>query len=101
MRISDWSSDVCSSDLFGTAVVYNKASRKTRYVYRLPYQKQARLTLHTDDELLSIYPAKPFAYRERYMMSYRIAGLADEWQQMADGQLVSLDRKSTRLNSSH
>src|SRR3546814_9639825 len=28
------------------------------------------------------------------MMSDRIAGLADEWQQMADGQLVSLIRAS-------
>src|SRR5690606_16742404 len=79
---------------FGTAVVYNKASRKTRYVYRLPYQKQARLSLRADDELLSVYPAKPFAYRERYMVSYRMAGLTDDWQQMADGQLVSLIRVS-------
>ena len=77
---------------FGTAVIYNKASRKTRHLYHLPYQEQARLTLLANEDLLSIYTAKPFTYRERYRIDYRIAGLAEEWQQMADGQRVSLIR---------
>ncbi|MEC3881268.1 sensor histidine kinase [Parapedobacter sp. 10938] len=79
---------------FGAAVVYNEASRQTRHLYHLPYQEEARLTLRANEELLSVYPAKPFAYRERYMVGYRIVGLADDWQRMADGQLVSLIRAS-------
>src|SRR3546814_6577868 len=107
MRISDWSSDVCSSDLEGVAV-------------------DLELVLAVDVSL-SIDAGEARLQREGYVAAFRDPQVLDaikggilgriavtyfEWANSAHTQLVvrwmlidseaaAADRKSTRLNSSH
>src|SRR3546814_19769085 len=41
MRISDWSSDVCSSDLYGCAALFQAAHQPARLLQRLRHQRAA------------------------------------------------------------
>src|SRR3546814_9539278 len=98
MRISDWSSDVCSSDLvapdrphLGHAQQHSHAARTV--------QRSRRGDARED----------PPPYPDRLRMSDAavLAAPEDEarWQRLHPATLalavVALDRKSTRLNSSH
>src|SRR3546814_9104325 len=99
MRISDWSSDVCSSDLAGAthflispfgAVELGNAIRFTeRYARRLG--STSRRTRDFDTRAAEA-PA-----------GWRMAtGARDIEITPAPGQMIEMpDRKSTRLNSSH
>src|SRR3546814_1379927 len=104
MRISDWSSDVCSSDLYSGepdfglhgitdgieiqpyAVIMPSASRDDKLWPEADWQKVfARLHEHDLDlKLLSGSPAETEGAR-----------------QLVAGNPRAQDRKSTRLNSSH
>src|SRR3546814_6627883 len=126
MRISDWSSDVCSSDLgrvtritqYATAVgplagfdratveaavgaVASASDRRTQYVYdaagRQRFVLQADKAGHwTVGE--SRYDAMGNAVEVRRYDRY----LTDAWIDGIDAvRPLGLDRKSTRLNSSH
>src|SRR3546814_6637659 len=98
MRISDWSSDVCSSDL-------PDAAREAiiRFLCRLslpPVRRGGRRPLA--DRMTDETPPEPFdeaEYRRRQrsranLMGWILGGLAFLF-------FFIQDRKSTRLNSSH
>src|SRR3546814_2949736 len=116
MRISDWSSDVCSSDL--------ERDARTKY-YRLAPAWQAVEVLRTDAAARFIERAQPhmarFAQqseaamglwkivsRDRIQLTARAESdaatrlsLADDQRQPLGGGAAGRDRKSTRLNSRH
>src|SRR3546814_6523975 len=119
MRISDWSSDVCSSDLRSAAWL---APPDVRRRHR---QEQARPQIDAlrgaiDDALRRLSPksamAKALAYgRKRWdaLTRYLDEGTAEIDNNIAERAIRSIaigrknwlfagsDRKSTRLNSSH
>src|SRR3546814_9933987 len=98
MRISDWSSDVCSSDLSrssGGASGALQAQIRQRALER--YQQDfAALRAALDDDQREQWDAAVSA-----LVGARRAPL----YKLVDGQpqavMVRIDRKSTRLNSSH
>src|SRR3546814_1273775 len=101
MRISDWSSDVCSSDLFGLAAGGSRkqgSSRQMRIFHFL---------LKTMAALALLLPAVASAQLMSSGELHVPASLVAETDHPAPGQTVTLaftmkpDRKSTRLNSSH
>src|SRR3546814_4115247 len=90
MRISDWSSDVCSSDLTSTETIGGSIAGSSRRVRRenamMPSTISSRLTT---------------VAKTGRRMETSDSSMA---QASADGAAprgVSADRKSTRLNSSH
>src|SRR3546814_9966227 len=113
MRISDWSSDVCSSDL------YTNDKRIAQAVASM----WARIGVKTDVETMA--PPVFFKQRNAYAFSTYLAGWAassgemlnpltslvvtktpaqglgtTNWSKYSNPE-VDKDRKSTRLNSSH
>src|SRR3546814_9384549 len=124
MRISDWSSDVCSSDLHtqvaGTAefIAENDADsiRIAREIVKnLNWNAQkprlellpVRAPLHDVEELCGVVPTdyrKPFDCREviaRLVDGSEFLDFKTEYDQQTICGRAVLDRKSTRLNSSH
>src|SRR3546814_10346915 len=82
MRISDWSSDVCSSDLIETLVAAQKEAQTKALEERLAY-------------IVGRADAKDIVDRET-------AGQAGDIIKVANDFMAPIeDRKSTRLNSSH
>src|SRR3546814_6820566 len=105
MRISDWSSDVCSSDLGiergGLAVQRDDAAKLCR---RHPALQRRQILHQLVGRLLG-------RYRQRLRLDRRL-GTAQLVGQAAQqrtelvafqegAQVIGQDRKSTRLNSSH
>src|SRR3546814_4959450 len=97
MRISDWSSDVCSSDLLhaapGDALLQKIAvnRRMARHEGGAETGREGRLGLgHAD---LGPRDARGIARKE---VIHRLIG-----GQLRDRGQHAIDRKSTRLNSSH
>src|SRR3546814_4396629 len=135
MRISDWSSDVCSSDLFVTGETIGEALKRARaqeakgfqYSYDMlgeaaataadaaRYLEDYRQAIHAigrasagrgvyagpgiSIKLSALHPRYSRAQAERVMgeLLPRVKELA----LLARGYDIGLDRKSTRLNSSH
>src|SRR3546814_1474076 len=103
MRISDWSSDVCSSDLWSTSVISPPDGDMAAYMASM--QK----LLSRDDVIY--YPAhgEPVENPQRWVRSMMGHRKHREGQIMRhlrghDGASIPemvQDRKSTRLNSSH
>src|SRR3546814_9145191 len=99
MRISDWSSDVCSSDL-GPPPIRRDDSVTFERPLRLEYVYEGREgdlvalaeQIYFGEELTSSKPLKLYAPSGN--VSAVIAGAPVEL-------VVDIDRKSTRLNSSH
>src|SRR3546814_6493325 len=101
MRISDWSSDVCSSDLKGFELVggYQKSfNEDTRLDIRVNGAFNTNQVLYLSEVLLP----EDYAYRRRMtgfplgqQWGYNTAGFFNSEEEIA------IDRKSTRLNSSH
>src|SRR3546814_8701681 len=101
MRISDWSSDVCSSDLLGTGV-----SSVNVGSYGVPDYK---LITHMRDTVAAIRHVIGNAHKG--LSPYRGAYYNADFQELMltapperDNLpiwVAALDRKSTRLNSSH
>src|SRR3546814_8896039 len=98
MRISDWSSDVCSSDLISTV---NAAAEGLFEISR-------RLALGTPLRE-SIVPFAPHERRLRDALDSSTGFIERELKLLRHGSVpvtvdlsvTPLDRKSTRLNSSH
>src|SRR3546814_10694083 len=85
MRISDWSSDVCSSDLTTRDYLVNRQFRRDIYV-----KGKRQMTVAEIADRLDEYSFIALGNREELPLSLATsAGSA------------TLDRKSTRLNSSH
>src|SRR3546814_4425175 len=98
MRISDWSSDVCSADLFA-----NREDRQVRLVKQgfagaIERQQQDQLQWikqvvgELDQWLVEPQPCSDQRAQQR--------GRAEDREHAADARQRQ-DRKSTRLNSSH
>src|SRR3546814_2482653 len=111
MRISDWSSDVCSSDLANSrlagltwgaedlpAAVGAASAREDDGRYTPPYEMVRSLTLFAAAAadvapIETVYPA----FRDLDGLArYAARGRRDGFTGM-----MAIDRKSTRLNSSH
>src|SRR3546814_1371154 len=107
MRISDWSSDVCSSDLWWTYdVVIGPAIDSDRG--QLPLIFPVLLGLWAGGLVALLVPrdAQGFRWHERAL---HVNAISPGWKREAARaaafillfQISMLDRKSTRLNSSH
>src|SRR3546814_4611881 len=101
MRISDWSSDVCSSDLFSaSALMHHYISLASRQVKA--YWNDVRL-----DGADAPVSLKKYLYAVRPVMA--VQWMADHAHKMPPVAFAEIllsvtlpaDRKSTRLNSSH
>src|SRR3546814_1108748 len=98
MRISDWSSDVCSSDLYNVIPdprdAYDPAAWAEDALFRLETRRIWRsiVNLGLTDAYRALYPAQTHAYT---FWDYQ----AGAWQR--DHGIRIDDRKSTRLKSSH
>src|SRR3546814_3670794 len=97
MRISDWSSDVCSSDLSGRL-----RNPRTDERQHLPLR---RLFEHrgSDRGSRGREGVKPFNYERAHAPAdaARIVASTPGARFIAGGTNLLEDRKSTRLNSSH
>src|SRR3546814_4159693 len=102
MRISDWSSDVCSSDLRRQGIQVNRANAAFLMVVALHSPNGAQNTLDLGN----------FATSRVIDELRRVNGVGDVqlfgseyamriWLDPAKLVAYNLDRKSTRLNSSH
>src|SRR3546814_6848475 len=103
MRISDWSSDVCSSDLFCRSLY--------EYWLGLPKPRGSLLPLKSAldptaiPRLLSRVVLHDLRHPGRSILRLVGTGMAEQYGFDPTGRdyldLVAPDRKSTRLNSSH
>src|SRR3546814_4283600 len=98
MRISDWSSDVCSSDLEGEVLLpYTQAKQ---VLDRL--KKTAIGRDFPDAEACARFDKDTRLGRDmesyQSLLARAVASIAGKSEERA---IASLDRKSTRLNSSH
>src|SRR3546814_3003797 len=103
MRISDWSSDVCSSDLDAALVLLSQAAddapddAQIRYALGFAHLKKGHLAF-AEQAFRGALEKMPSAHGVRALLADllrrqgRPAEAADE---------LAPDRKSTRLNSSH
>src|SRR3546814_3317859 len=104
MRISDWSSDVCSSDLAGL----DRAT--TRMCLEKPLGTDLATSRQINDAVADAFPEDRIFRIDHYLgketvqnlLALRFANLMFEpiWN-AAHIDHVQIDRKSTRLNSSH
>src|SRR3546814_5180347 len=100
MRISDWSSDVCSSDLQGREIErlrseseaqvaeYNSESRRRAELARIAQEREVKMLEIERDKQLKQSDLHSSLETEMTRRDNAIA-------------LAKKDRKSTRLNSSH
>src|SRR3546814_10662790 len=106
MRISDWSSDVCSSDLARPARV---CARRGLDAERRPMARQTQgvavVTDHHIDPERAQFDAFKALPRDTVIHMLNLVRFRDTAAYPADHPLarqdLSGDRKSTRLNSSH
>src|SRR3546814_1162109 len=101
MRISDWSSDVCSSDLVNDGLAHG------RYFFMDVRRDGIALYQTVDDELHEPKPKTPesaLAMAEEYFEDW-FPGAMQKYEgakfHIEKRHLKPADRKSTRLNSSH
>src|SRR3546814_4558355 len=103
MLISDWSSDVCSADL----TVYGLAADATdSNAVAAIYAAKGRpsfnpLIVHVADREMAGRLAEFSPVADRLAERFWPGALTLVLPARADGGLSPLDRKSTRLNSSH
>src|SRR3546814_3364923 len=113
MRISDWSSDVCSSDLSACGGLYPGLSSRLLTMADLPAVAALRAAVLAELAVPDLYVPEEPAFMPAHisgcgvtigifasedLIAYSALGLggADHAEMAA-----ALDRKSTRLNSSH
>src|SRR3546814_7610376 len=109
MRISDWSSDVCSSDLEGTphfrALVWRPLKAGAAPSHPCPHLPERITAWPTMMISTSGSGASDVTRRPSERASHVLAGrvVMGAWPDVAlpVPALVAADRKSTRLNSSH
>src|SRR3546814_6568013 len=108
MRISDWSSDVCSSDL-NVQVQFVALGDPRPVMHARPAQRidahpdiGAAYRVHVDYRIqsLDISAHEIMAVRRRGAQRF-LMGPSPDFLQIVFEQLIGSDRKSTRLNSSH
>src|SRR3546814_6021483 len=103
MRISDWSSDVCSSDLipFGT-VGDIIVARIARLRQRAPVVLATQIAVAPADiGLVHARLALLIGTGEQDADRVVREGAADDPRYFGGDRIAVVDRKSTRLNSSH
>src|SRR3546814_5044799 len=101
MRISDWSSDVCSSDLCG-----NGSRALARFVRERGLSSKPAIRVRTRTGVLELQHVEGNRYRvdmgvprlEPADVPFTAAARADRYTLTLE---QGADRKSTRLNSSH
>src|SRR3546814_8149530 len=98
MRISDWSSDVCSSDL--------RAHHEAAMAIGQPEQivgAQPRLHVFEGHVIDRLSPREGMAHVAQHLARGRtdVDLLPRDAQRVHQRPGIALDRKSTRLNSSH
>src|SRR3546814_2719723 len=121
MRISDWSSDVCSSDPLNVAIDQQRIATTHRAAAHVPYDRVLHAVpsggLAPDERLdrqqllarmWEVVNALPPRCRDIYLLSRvegmpqrRIAETYGISVKAVEKQMTRADRKSTRLNSSH
>src|SRR3546814_3344908 len=100
MRISDWSSDVCSSDLFIEPKVvppghsHQIAEPLMRHFMRQDHENALLVSFRGDPGIIQ---QNAFKGEDRAPVLHRAEKLA----LAGTCHIIQLDRKSTRLNSSH
>src|SRR3546814_4125644 len=101
MRISDWSSDVCSSDLSIMGQVRHGSATTTHAVRAAIQRSQASLA--TLSRELGINPKTVAKWRKRTTVEDLKTGpkAPHSTTMTAAEEAMIVDRKSTRLNSSH
>src|SRR3546814_5093468 len=95
MRISDWSSDVCSSDLERSAVVGPSRRR------RLLFSEQCAVAAHQHRVRLVEQTRNRAAHAREHRGSEFLSHSFEILLRLRDHAVERRDRKSTRLNSSH
>src|SRR3546814_4620881 len=102
MRISDWSSDVCSSDLLRTAQHLDALEVEDRG-QRIVGTEAERA--HLDRRVVDIDPGRPCARARRNAADADLVLTGIELHARREARQIlerfDPDRKSTRLNSSH
>src|SRR3546814_5068120 len=99
MRISDWSSDVCSSDLLRPA--------RGRWPRRVPHRRRDRGSISMSTSKLSIaghvigLDSAPYVVAEAGSNFNQSLDTAKRMIEVAAESGAQADRKGTRLNSSH
>src|SRR3546814_4500485 len=105
MRISDWSSDVCSSDLRvidGTTPLFIRVDRAVDIVNVLKLRQEfpaMKLVLVGATEGWIV--AREIAAAKVPVLVSPLTDLPSSFEQLGATQSNAGDRKSTRLNSSH
>src|SRR3546814_2320453 len=109
MRISDWSSDVCSSDLIGQAVERltdqlaqrRRADALDRRIHRVEAVAERAGLVVADDAVARMHDLQPVLAQSRRA----VAAHPRAWRELRHLRGAEVeeaqDRKSTRLNSSH
>src|SRR3546814_7696206 len=105
MRISDWSSDVCSSDLWGVVNIFHRAGERVERELDRNEQAQRQLQREQDgSEIRSVELERAIAegitmIERRDTMEFFRECAAEQFRIHA--RKAWTDRTSTRLNSSH
>src|SRR3546814_6475239 len=105
MRISDWSSDVCSSDLTFKVKIGNNVTYAMDCVYLPAETKVVYLWLARTCQ--SVSKDSRLHYRSSRGRGTAIRGVSislvtfESWHRRRSATINTLDRKSNRLNSSH
>src|SRR3546814_5452562 len=102
MRISDWSSDVCSSDLtaVGACMLINAGHRKDRRTLTGAHELGHFVATRRRPE---VYQDEKYenSREERYANAFASAFMMPARAVMENFKELTIDRKSTRLHSSH
>src|SRR3546814_9615942 len=101
MRISDWSSDVCSSDLAAAHMSPSALHQRFKAATTMsPLQFQKQLRLHEARRLMlsEVMEAAATGHRVGYESPSQFSR---EYRRLVGGPPRREDRQTTRLNSSH
>src|SRR3546814_6283801 len=96
MRISDWSSDVCSSDLWFANAAYSERRNARRQA-----DDEAERADRLEEAVATRTAELSDAYERLKKETAERAAAEENLRQMQKMDAVGQDRKSTRLNSSH
>src|SRR3546814_2824415 len=103
MRISDWSSDVCSSDLLRTALFSDQSVLKGSFnlQFSLPDEDTAQGVRVTYWDAETGEQKQVMCGDDVNTLEVSLDGCTSRQQAFNEGWFQLKDRKSTRLNSSH
>src|SRR3546814_4796960 len=107
MRISDWSSDVCSSDLFEATLVWmaDEAMIPGRAYWLKLATQSVSATVQAPKYEINVNTLDHLAAKTLDLNGIGVVELSTNkpivFESYADNHTLGGDRKSTRLNSSH